>query len=98
MSFSAEELRSALQRWFGYGNFRDGQLPAVQALSEGKDLCVVMPTGGGKSICYQLPAFVRNAVQASNLANVRFGWKLSFVRGPTDQSALTAACRRHAAI
>ena len=45
----------ALLAHFGFGEFRPGQREAVQAALEGRDSLVVMPTGGGKSLCYQLP-------------------------------------------
>jgi ATP-dependent DNA helicase RecQ len=45
----------ALLAYFGYGEFRPGQRDAVQAALDGRDSLVVMPTGGGKSLCYQLP-------------------------------------------
>jgi ATP-dependent DNA helicase RecQ len=41
--------------WFGFGEFRPGQRDAVEAALAGRDSLVVMPTGGGKSLCYQLP-------------------------------------------
>lgn len=47
---------AALRRTFGYGTFRPGQEEAVDAIVSGRDVMAVMPTGGGKSICYQLPA------------------------------------------
>jgi ATP-dependent DNA helicase RecQ len=53
---SDAEVNSALRRYWGYDSFRPLQQRIVRSLLQGRDACVVMPTGGGKSLCYQLPA------------------------------------------
>lgn len=51
-----------LQETFGYQHFRPGQQSIIQASLNGRDCLVVMPTGGGKSLCYQIPALVREGL------------------------------------
>ncbi|MBQ9368168.1 MAG: RecQ family ATP-dependent DNA helicase [Victivallales bacterium] len=53
------EIRNALKHFFGYDEFRHAQEEVVSRLLGGEDLCVVMPTGAGKSLCYQLPILMR---------------------------------------
>ncbi len=53
-----ETREQALRRIFGFERFRPGQAEAVGAALEGRDALVVMPTGSGKSLCYQLPALM----------------------------------------
>ena len=53
-----EEARSVLDRYFGYSEFRPGQDDAVKSALSGRDTLIVMPTGGGKSVCFQVPALV----------------------------------------
>ena len=55
-------LRVALRQHFGHAAFRPGQQEAVEAALSGRDVLMVMPTGAGKSLCYQLPALMREAL------------------------------------
>ena len=52
-------LADVLRRYWGYTAFRPLQREAMTAVLEGRDSVVVMPTGGGKSLCFQAPALVR---------------------------------------
>src|SRR5690625_2547025 len=54
--------QDALEQHFGFREFRPGQEEIVKTILEGRDALVVMPTGGGKSLCYQLPALIREGV------------------------------------
>ncbi|MBN9118153.1 MAG: ATP-dependent DNA helicase RecQ [Planctomycetes bacterium] len=53
---NARVLREKLRAHFGFRQFRPGQLEAVRCAMEGRDVLIVMPTGSGKSLCFQLPA------------------------------------------
>jgi ATP-dependent DNA helicase RecQ len=53
-----DQARQILQTYFGYSSFRKGQEQAIQSVISEKNTICVMPTGGGKSICYQVPALV----------------------------------------
>src|SRR3954463_507127 len=53
-----DDARAALRANFGFPEFRPGQERAVESVLAGRDTLVVLPTGGGKSVCYQVPALV----------------------------------------
>src|SRR5580693_7711923 len=52
----------ALQKYFGYSEFRHQQEAIIQHVLNGQDVLTLMPTGGGKSLCYQLPAILLNGL------------------------------------
>ena len=51
-----------LQKYFGYDEFREGQSELIETLTHGGDVLAIMPTGAGKSICYQIPAMLMSGV------------------------------------
>ena len=58
----ARDLDAELERLFGFPAFRPGQLDAVEGTMAGRDVLAIMPTGSGKSLCYQLPALLDSGV------------------------------------
>ena len=50
--------KEALQKYFGYDNFRPGQEKIINSVLDGNDVLAIMPTGSGKSLCYQIPALM----------------------------------------
>ena len=59
---SASTSESVLQKVFGYQQFRVGQLDVIDAVNRDEDCLVIMPTGGGKSLCYQIPALLKEGI------------------------------------
>ena len=53
------DLNAALNEHFGFKDFKGQQKEIIESLLSGKDTFVIMPTGGGKSLCYQLPAMIK---------------------------------------
>ncbi|KAF5179271.1 Atp-dependent dna helicase, partial [Thalictrum thalictroides] len=57
-----EDLAKILKHKFGYSEFRGKQFEAIEAVLSGKDCFCLMPTGGGKSMCYQIPALAKQGI------------------------------------
>lgn len=92
----SESALNVLQSVFGYDQFRHHQQNVVQRLIDGEDAVVLMPTGGGKSLCYQIPSIVRQGVgiivsplialmQDQVTALQQLGVKAAFVNSSLDQ-------------
>jgi ATP-dependent DNA helicase RecQ len=70
---TVEDLKKVIERHWGFRSFRPLQERAMQAVLSGRDSVVVLPTGGGKSLCYQAPAVLRRTttVQVALLSGSR---------------------------
>lgn len=58
-TYTDKEISQMLKKFFGFDTFKGNQLKIIKSLLKGKDCFVIMPTGGGKSLCYQLPALMK---------------------------------------
>ncbi|MBS6500524.1 MAG: DNA helicase RecQ [Clostridium sp.] len=56
------KVTEVLEKYFGYNSFREGQSEIISNILRGRDSLCIMPTGGGKSICYQIPALIFNGI------------------------------------
>ncbi len=57
-----KKAKQVLKQYFGYDNFREGQAKLIEAVLEGRDVLGIMPTGAGKSICFQVPALAAEGI------------------------------------
>ncbi len=104
----AMDPRAALRSVFGFSTFRPGQEEIVAAMTAGRDLLAVMPTGAGKSLCYQLPALVGDgltivvspliALMDNQIAQLRaLGVAVGVIHSGQERDASVADWRRAAA-
>ena len=104
------DLSAALHDHFGFPAFRPGQREACEAALADRDVMVVMPTGSGKSLCYQLPALLRDDLtvvvsplvalmqdQVEALAARGLGGQVALVNAQQDGASNAETLRRAAA-
>src|ERR1700761_358129 len=103
-----QDLSAILHRTFGFPGFRANQESVCLAATEGRDVLLVMPTGAGKSLCYQLPALARGGTglvisplialmddQASKLTQL--GLRVGRIHSGLPREAARQACRDYLA-
>ena len=84
-----KEINSTLKNLFGFDNFKGNQQQIIEKLLEGNDVFVIKPTGGGKSLCYQLPAMISEgtAIVISPLISLMKN-QVDFLKGMTMDSSV----------
>ncbi|MGK0254498.1 MAG: ATP-dependent DNA helicase RecQ [Mariniflexile sp.] len=89
MSIAQGDLHSALKKYFGFGKFKGLQEGVIESLLSGNNVFVIMPTGGGKSLCYQLPALMQEgtAIVVSPLIALMKN-QVDAIRGISDEDGV----------
>lgn len=89
MSLTNTDLHSSLKKYFGFSKFKGLQEDVIQNVLDDKDTFVIMPTGGGKSLCYQLPAIMKEgtAIVVSPLIALMKN-QVDAIRGISEQHGI----------
>lgn len=89
MGLTNTDLHSSLKKYFGFSQFKGLQEKVIQNILENKDTFVIMPTGGGKSLCYQLPAIMNEgtAIVVSPLIALMKN-QVDAIRGVSDEHGI----------
>ncbi|MEM6517067.1 MAG: DNA helicase RecQ, partial [Bacteroidota bacterium] len=89
MSVKEIDIHSALKKYFGFTNFKGLQESVIKSVISGENVFVIMPTGGGKSLCYQLPALIKDgtAIVVSPLIALMKN-QVDAIRGVSDQDGV----------
>ena len=89
MSITEIDLHSALKKYFGFSTFKGLQEKVIESVLSNKNTFVIMPTGGGKSLCYQLPALMKDgtAIVVSPLIALMKN-QVDAIRGVSEQEGI----------